>query len=236
MQYDELALQQVRERRLLIDQCDAWLFELVEPFIGQRVLEVGCGLGNLTRHLLNRECVVGIDVDADSVDYVNRTYGHSPNIHAAVCDVTNGALLELKKYQFDTAISLNVLEHIEDDVLALKRISDTLMPDGKLILIVPAHMALYGPMDSSIGHFRRYTQADMAAKLRRAGFEVCSQRYLNPVGALGWLVNGRVLRRQVAPVAQLKLFNKLVPLIASVENRFDAPFGLSLMSVSRRVG
>jgi len=235
MSSNESLLQEVRERRLLIHRCDAWLFELVEPFIGQRVLEVGCGLGNLTRHLLDRELVVAIDVSEASVAHVNVAYAHYPNVHAVICDVTDVAFLSLKRYLFDTAVSLNVFEHIEDDGLALQRICEVLVPTGQLILIVPAHAYLYGDMDRSIGHLRRYTRKELALKLRQSGFKVCTQRYVNAVGALGWFINGRVLRCQVPPVVQLKLFNRLMPLVMALESRLEVPFGLSLLSVSERV-
>lgn len=236
MNCDESALQKVRERRLLIDQCDTWLLGLIEPFIGQRVLEVGCGLGNLTRHLLDRELVVGIDISETSVAHVNLTYGHYPNVRAVMCDVSAPTLLNLKSCQFDTAVSLNVLEHLEDDVLALERISEVLVPGGQLILIVPAHACLYGTMDRAIGHFRRYNRQELAFKLHQAGFKVRTQRYINAIGALGWLVNGRILHREIPPVTQLKLFNRLMPLVVAFERRFDTSFGLSLLSVSERVG
>lgn len=236
MEFDEAALQEVRERRLLINQYDAWLFEPIEPFIGQRVLEVGCGLGNLIHHLLDRELVVGIDISEESVEHINKTYGHHRNVHAVTCDVTGPDLVNLKRYRFDTAVSLNVLEHIEDDVFALEQIFEVLVPGGRLVLIVPAHMGLYGTMDRSIGHFRRYTCQDLAAKLHQAGFEITRQKYINPIGALGWFVNGRILRRKVPPIAQLKLFDRVMPLVIALASRLEMPLGLSLLSISERVG
>lgn len=234
MQYDEEALQQVRETRLLIDRCDAWLFETVEPLLGQRILEIGCGLGNLTKHLLDRELVVGVDVDQGSVDHVETEFGMRDNIKAFRYDASDPAILELKSFQFDTAVSLNVFEHIENDVAALQNVHDLLEPGGRLVLIVPAHMFLYGTMDSSIGHYRRYEIEELTRKLASVGLTVEQQDYINPIGALGWLVNGRLLRREVPPVGQLKLFNRIMPLVNATERVIKVPFGLSVLSVSRR--
>jgi SAM-dependent methyltransferase len=234
MLYDEAALQKVRELRLLIDRCDAWLFELIQPFMGQRILEIGCGLGNLLRLLADRTLVFGTDISQESVDYVKHELGQNDNINAAVLDVTDPSFLQLKSFRFDTVVSLNVFEHIKDDTLALEHVFEVLAPGGKLVLIVPAHQWLYGPMDSSIGHYRRYTVDDLGAKLRRTGFRVCSQRYVNPIGALGWFVNGRILRRRTPPVAQLNTFNKIMPLISTIDRNFDLSFGLSVVSVSER--
>ncbi len=235
MQCDEAALQEVRERRLLIDHCDTWLFDQIEPFIGQRILEVGCGLGNLTKHLLDYEVVVGIDISKSSIDHVNLTYAHQGNVHAVQCDVTSPDLLNLKSYLFDTVISLNVLEHIEDDILTLKNIYEILIPNGQLVLIVPAFPSLYGTMDKAIGHYRRYTSHDLKQKLGDVGFEIGTQKYLNPIGAIGWFVNGKFLHRTVPPVGQLKIFNRLMPLVVALEHWINFPFGLSIFSISRRI-
>jgi SAM-dependent methyltransferase len=235
MRCDAFALQDVRESRLLIDQCDTWLVDQVKPYIGQRVLEVGCGLGNLTMHLLDCELVIGIDISESSVDNINSSYAHQDNVQAVQCDVTKPKFLELKSYLFDTALSLNVLEHIEDDILALRNMYEVLVKNGQLILIVPAHPFLFGTMDQAIGHYRRYTAHDLKRKLIEVGFDVCAQKYINPIGAVGWYLNGRFLRRKVPPVGQLKLFNRLMPFVVLVESHITIPFGLSLLSISRRI-
>jgi hypothetical protein len=89
-------------------------------------------------------------------------------------------------------------------------------------------------MDSSIGHYRRYDKAMMRERLAQAGFEVERLRYLNALGTVGWLVNGRVLRQTVPPSGQLKLFNRVMPLVTWVESRVEPPFGLSLLAIGRR--
>ena len=88
MGVDEVALQEVRERRLLIDRCDGWLFDEIAPFLGQRVLEVGCGLGNLTRHLRDRELVVAVDLAADSVTHVSEQFSAYANVRAFAFDIS----------------------------------------------------------------------------------------------------------------------------------------------------
>lgn len=235
MEYDEAALQAVRERRLLIARCDAWLFEMIQPFLGERVLEVGCGLGNLLRHLIDRDLAIGVDIAEDSVTYVNHLYAHHDYVQAFTHDVNDHRFVEdLRDFQFDTAVSLNVLEHIEDDVAALKHIYEVLTLDGTLVLIIPAHTFLFGTMDSSIGHYRRYDKRDLESKLEKVGFRVVLQRYVNPLGAFGWFVNGRILRRKVPPVEQLKLFDVVMPLVATLDRRVETPFGLSLLSVATK--
>lgn len=234
MDFDEAALQTVRETRLLIDRYDAWLFEEFRPYIGKRILEIGCGLGNQLRYFLDRELVVGIDISPESVSEVKDRFQDYPNVQAYELGITDSKVLSLADSAFDTALSVNVFEHIEDDIMAFAHTYSILQPGGRFILIVPAHEWLYGTMDRSIGHYRRYTKNTLARKLEDAGFGVLHQKYVNMAGALGWLVNGRLLKRQVPPTGQLKFINTLVPALKGVERRFEPLFGVSLLSIAQK--
>ena len=167
MTYRNYAMQQVRERRLLINEVDSWIFDEMTPHIGQRILEIGCGLGNFTRLLLDRDLYVGVDISVSSVKYLNEKYKLFPSIHAELISVTDENLANLRHYEFDTVISVNVLEHIEDDLGAVKNIREV-MENGKAILVVPAHKWLYGSMDKHIGHYRRYSKNSMQELLDAA--------------------------------------------------------------------
>ncbi len=233
MEYSEIALQQVRERRLLIDQVDLWLYENIAPYLGRRVLEIGCGLGNFARHLINRELYVGIDISEESVAHAMDVYGSYPNMHVCLADVTDTTFGDLRHFDIDTVFSLNVFEHIEDDITALRNARRVLRPGGTLILVVPAHDWLYGTMDRSIGHYRRYNKQKMAGRLSQAGLTCITQRYINALGSIGWLINGKILRQDVPPTGQLHFFNRLVPLLKRLERSMDMPFGISLLTVAR---
>ncbi len=89
-------------------------------------------------------------------------------------------------------------------------------------------------MDRSIGHYRRYTARTLHERLERAGFSILLLRYYNLPGILGWWINGRLLHHTVPPAGQLRLFNRLVPLIRAVEKRLPMPLGLSLLAVAER--
>lgn len=236
MDFDQGALQAVREGRLLIDRYDAWLFEEFKPYLGKRIIEIGCGLGNLTRHFLGCDLVVGIDTSDHSVADVRRQFAGHENVEAFNLSITDPQVLALMELQFDTAVSLNVFEHIDDDELALRHTWQLLQPGtGTLILIVPAHPWLYGTMDLAIGHYRRYTKSTLGRKLEQSGFRVLHQKYINALGALGWFVNGRILRRSVPPVKQLQSFNALVPSLQRLESLLPPPFGISLLAIAKKV-
>lgn len=232
MEFDRSALDEVRKSRLLINQLDEWLFGMIKPYLGTRIIEIGCGYGNIIRHLTDRELVIGVDTDEPSVGYVNSQYSSTSDVRAYVSDVIGPEFLNYRSHHCDTAISFNVLEHVEDDELALRQIRQILSPGGQLILVLPAHETIYGTMDRSIGHYRRYTKESLARKLARSGLRVQLQEYVNPLGALGWWVNGRLLRRKVPPQSQLRLFNRFMPIVSKLEQIARPGFGLSILSVS----
>jgi SAM-dependent methyltransferase len=235
MEYDLQALKEVQKTRLLINRLDEWICRSITPYIGDRVLEVGSGMGNILQFLLalDRELVIGTDIDPACVDYLQEKYQDQQNVLVFPYDVCQPDFLRLKKYHVDTVVSINVLEHIRDDELALDQISEIIAVRGHLILVLPAHKFLFGSMDQSIGHYRRYDKQDLCRKLSNHHLEVLTQKYLNPVGALGWFANGRVLHKKVPPTSQLKLFNRLMPLVCQLDDYFNSPFGLSILSISR---
>lgn len=234
MDFEDSNLQAVREDRLIIDRFDNWLFEEFESYVGQRIIEIGCGHGNLLFHLQNRGFVVGIENSPDSVKVAKHRFSSLDNINIVECSITDIKSLIPLEEKFDTAISLNVFEHIKDDDLAIRNTWKLLQPGGVFILIVPAHNWLYGTMDRSIGHYRRYTKTTVLNKFRQSNFRTIHCRYLNMIGALGWLVNGRILKKTIPPKGQLRAFNHLVPYIKIVEDKINSPFGISLMIIAKK--
>lgn len=212
---------------------NAWIFELVSRRLGDRVLEVGCGTGTMTAFLLDRELVVATDIVETFVESLRARYSDRPNLVAVRHDLTQG-LGDLERFQLDSALSVNVFEHIEDDGAALTAVHQLLQPGGTLALLVPAHPFLMGRFDRAIGHHRRYTRDGLAAKLAAAGFEVERIRYSNLLGALGWFALVKLLGRP--QLEGIGIFDSLVPLLRRVERFAPIPFGLSLVAVARKPG
>jgi SAM-dependent methyltransferase len=236
VEFSEAALQRVREDRLLIDAVDQWLYKEISPYLGQRVVEIGCGLGNFARHLTDREFYLGTETSAESIAHMRQLFASHPNMRFAIADATSPAFMELAGQTIDTVFSLNVFEHIEDDTVAVRNAVKVLQPGGHLILVVPAHMALYGSIDHAIGHYRRYNKQMMTKLFREAGLDRVTQKYINALGALGWWVNGRLRRQDTPPSGQLRLFNRLAPTIQRIERLAPPPFGISLLAVGRKGG
>jgi SAM-dependent methyltransferase len=213
-----------------------WTYDVARPFLGQRVLEVGGGLGSFTRLLLDRERVVTIDNDSACTAQLRQRFAEQLHVGVLDADVLDPALPgALQEERLDTAVCMNVLEHIEDDRAALRGIYESLRPGGRLILLVPAHPRLYGTLDEVVGHFRRYTRAEGREKMRAAGFTVLRSHYFNSVGAAGRYIIGRVRKQQETGDGQVRFYDRyVVPFLSKAERVFAPPFGQSLIVVGRK--
>ncbi|MFN8443184.1 MAG: class I SAM-dependent methyltransferase [Caldilineaceae bacterium] len=226
-------------RMASVDRYNRWIYEEIAPFSGRRLLEVGCGIGNMTDFFLDLEEVVGVDPLVSSVHNITAKYAKYPNVHIYQGDITTGETVEkLIDHRFDTIICLNVLEHIEQDQLALRHMYDLLVPGGRLLLFVPAGQFMYGSLDIALGHFCRYDQATLDAKVQQAGFTILKSSYMNLAGIPGWWLNSRVLKRNILPIGQLQLFNILAPFFIAFEHSlrkvWDAPIGQSLLCIGQK--
>ncbi len=216
-----------------LQRYNQWIWERLQPYVGQRVLEVGAGSGTMTRFLYGRELIVATDKETPYVDRLRNAFRRRPGIMVERLDLDNDAALELSRYSFDTVLCINVLEHTVDDAAALRRVHQLLIPGGRVIVFSPAGHDLFGSLDRGVGHERRYEKEELAAKLRDAGFDVEQMSFQNQAGRLAWWINSRLLKRQSLPAAQSRLFDRFVPLFKRVEGN-DPSSGLSLVAIGRK--
>ncbi|HZS32982.1 MAG TPA: glycosyltransferase [Methylomirabilota bacterium] len=215
------------------ERYNRWMFGQLAPWLGQRVLEIGAGIGSLTRFLLDRSLVLATDLNPRYLRILANTFERHTRVEVAPLDLRTFDPATLAARGIDTVVCLNVLEHVEDDRAALRRLHDALVPGGRLLLLVPAHPRLYGSIDRAVHHFRRYARADLVRRLEEAGFHVERTIFFNRLGVAGWFVNGSLLRRQRVPGLQVRFQNLLVPLLRA-EAHVPLPFGLSLIAIARR--
>lgn len=209
----------------------AWQSDLSQAQLGRRVLEVGCGLGNFTERLLDRELVIGIDIDPNCIAHHQRRFAHQPQVRSRVLDALDPAFLDLRAERIDSIVCLNVLEHIEQDQTVLERMQQVLPSGGRVVLMIPAFMALYGPIDHHLGHYRRYTRAGLIETAARAGLKPRLLHYMNTVGFFGWWLNSK-MQRQEQSEGQIATFdNYVVPVMSRLEGWVRPPFGQSLFAV-----
>lgn len=213
----------------------AWQNSLVTREIGRRVVEVGCGFGNFTRLLLDREVVIAIDREPDCVERLRERYPNQKNLQTFVCDASDRAFAGLARFQADSCVCLNVLEHMQDDQKALEDMASILVPGGVIVLILPAFAALYGPIDANLGHLRRYRRGSIRRIANGAGLRIKRMHHMNFIGFFGWWVNSRILRREAQSAFQISVFDKfVVPVASRLEGWLTPPFGQSLFVVLQK--
>jgi SAM-dependent methyltransferase len=150
--------------------------------------------------------------------------------HLEECDP-----IELRSQAFDTVVCVNVLEHISDDVDALRMFKDILVPGGRVLIFVPAVQAAYGPLDAELGHHRRYSKPTLANAFAESGLDVQVLRYTNPIGLLGWMYNSHIRKARTHSLSQVKVFDALIaPWALPIERAIPPPIGLSLVAVGRK--
>jgi len=208
-----------------------WQSRLVLPHLGRRIVEIGCGIGNFTGLLLDRELVVAIDVEAICVERLRERYPQRPNLHTFVTE----EIASLARFAPDSVVCLNVLEHIADDRAALHQMASILCPGGVIVLLLPAFPALSGPIDRNLGHYRRYTRASLEQLAGVTGLRIRRAHYMNTLGFFGWWVNAHLLHREQQSATQIAIFDRFaVPLMSRVEAVLPPPFGQSLLAVLER--
>lgn len=218
------------------DNYNGWIAEQFSPYIGQRVLEVGCGIGTLSKYWVERAAFVGIDTEVECVEKCKQRFAGHPRarfVHDRV-----GApdwVSRWSEHRPDTIVAVNVLEHIRADLDALRGWRDIVRASGggHVCVFVPAFEFAYAAFDRRYGHYRRYTKESLRDKVLDAGLELEELRYFNMPGLLAWWSTFVLLRRGSA-AAEVGLYDRvIVPLARRIEQRFAPPFGNSVVAVCR---
>ncbi len=211
-----------------------WVISRIAPFIGDRVLEAGAGIGNITAHLLDRELIVAADDNADYLERLASNFSDNPNVRAAALDLESAdKILELGVHRFDTIVCVNVIEHLKPDDEVLRCFFEILEPGGRAIILAPHGRWLYGSIDRALDHQRRYSRAEMRLKMENAGFEIEEIFGINRLAPPFWFLNGRVLRRTSVPGSQVRFFDRLVPLVKILDRMLPLP-PLSIIAIGRK--
>ena len=212
---------------------NGWMADVIRPFLGSRLLEIGSGTGNLTRRLVPRDVYVASDVNPLYVKTLENLTSDRPYLAARFTDVTDLASYPQLAGGFDSVVCLNVIEHIDDDVGALRNIRAVLAQGGKAIVLVPSGPWNFGSLDEVLGHKRRYTEATLRRAAEEAGFEVRQVLRFNRVSSLPWFLNGRVFRKKSFGLLQIRIVDWITPISRVVDRYLPFP-PLSLIAVLER--
>jgi glycosyltransferase involved in cell wall biosynthesis/phospholipid N-methyltransferase len=219
------------ERLALSQAVSRWSLEPMAAHLGARVLEAGAGTGNLTRHLLEKERLVAVEVDPFYTRSLDRRWSHLSNVSVIEGDLEDHRLYEgLVNEGFDTVLCVNVLEHLDHPGEALAGFARVLQPGGRAVVLVPAHQWLYSKVDEAIGHRQRFEEPQLRRILEEAGFQVESLMEFNRFGVLGWLFNKGTGHTTIR-TWQTRLFSLLLPVARIVERIRPLP-GLSWVVIA----
>jgi SAM-dependent methyltransferase len=213
---------------------NAWLYSKLAAGVRGDVLEIGSGIGNLSRHIRPAaERLVVSDTEERYLEALRALFAGDPGVEVVAYELDAAPPAALAARRFDAIVAVNVIEHISDDRGLVTRLAGLLRPGGSLLVYVPACPGAFGSLDVALGHHRRYTPEALADLLRSAPLEPEPPRYVNLLGLAGWLVAGRLLRRTSLPARAVALFEQLLPLVR-LEDKVRLPFGLGLFTRARK--
>jgi len=211
-----------------------WMMKTIIPFVGEKVLEVGSGIGNMSRLLPKKERLTVTDKDPIFLEILENNFSDNDVVNVTKLDINNDSDFDkLNEKNYDTIVCLNVLEHVKDDKAAILRMQRLLKHGGKLIILVPQYQWLYGSYDEMVGHYRRYNRKELELLFNKCGFDIHYTRGFNFASMFGWWLNAVILKRKVMGKLQLKIFDMLVPIIRVFESIFPLP-GLSLIMIGTK--
>jgi 2-polyprenyl-3-methyl-5-hydroxy-6-metoxy-1,4-benzoquinol methylase len=222
------------EKLTLARNYNRWVYELCRPYLGTRLLEIGCGIGTMTEFWLNHGQLLATDIDPLHLREARQRWRGQKNLSTGLWDVAAAPAGEVLAYAPDTVLCINILEHVQDDAQALKNIHGLLAPGGRLVLFVPALPSLHGTLDQELLHFRRYGKKQVRALAAAAGFAEEASRYVNAPGVFGWWLNSKLLQRRFFSPNQIALFDRLIPFIAGLEKILPPPLGQSFLYIGKR--
>jgi glycosyltransferase involved in cell wall biosynthesis len=206
-----------------------WMADVIRPYVGEKVLEIGAGTGNLTVQLIPRRLYWASDINPLYLTYLENVGLNRPYMRVGYTDGEKGESFP-QEQKFDTVICLNVVEHLADDLAALNNIRGVLEDGGRAIVLVPCGPWLFGTLDEVLGHHRRYTRKQLTEVVEKAGFHLENMLEFNRVGVIAWWLNARLLRRRTFGLWQIKTLNLLTPLFRIMDNFLPLP-PLSLIAI-----
>jgi hypothetical protein len=161
-------------------------------------------------------------------------WSHLPNVRVERLDLLNQTDYQLlTEFKTDTVVCLNVLEHIEDDLGVLKRLHDSVPAGCRVVFLVPFNQKLYSRFDREIGHYRRYSKAELEQKMRSVGLNVESQFFFNKAGVIAWWLGSKLFGQRSITAWQLRVYNFLTPLFRVLDHVLPIQ-GLSTVVVATK--
>lgn len=213
----------------------AYWSELVRPHMGQRILEVGAGTGSTTVALKNSNFARWVSTEPDAslclkIEEKKNLGLISSKVEVVSCTIKNLPITG----RFDTALYIDVLEHIEEDGGELAAVAELLDEGGKVIIVSPAYDFLYSPFDKKIGHFRRYNKKSIN-EIVPSCLKMKELKYLDSIGFFASLANKILLRTSDPTQSQIAFWDRyMIPLSRAIDPVICYSAGKSIMAVMEK--
>jgi SAM-dependent methyltransferase len=212
-----------------------WMYEEVAPFLSGRILEVGSGIGNISSCFIEQNAAITLsDIRENYCHALAQKFPDQPLLNLDLAHPEFTSAYQRCLEQFDSVFALNVVEHIEDDFLALENIYRLLKPGGKVLILVPAGPLLYNKLDQGLFHYRRYTRSSLQKCILSAGFNICKTWSFNALGIPAWITGGLLFREKEIKKGQMNAYDKLVPIARFLDQVTFRKIGLSVICVGEK--
>jgi len=226
--------QETLGRMKIMKNYNNWIFNQIKEYLGEHILEIGSGMGNISRLLVSyKKNLLLTDIRKDYLEYLRQRFIGNPKVKVFYYDISSSKITKNILRKIDTIVCINVLEHLKNDRKALQNFHKILVDKGRLIIIVPALKCLYGTLDKKLDHYRRYEKDKLRGKITDSGFTIEKMYYHNFFSSFGWFFNGRIMKKNVITSLGVLLLDKLIPLFAWIEKQIKIPFGLSIIVIAR---
>jgi glycosyltransferase involved in cell wall biosynthesis len=189
----------------------SWMARVLRPYLGDTVLELGAGIGNIAGRLMARRLqYVAAEKDPLYLHALRNRFLRTPNVSVLKLDPEQLADFRDAGGPFDTVLAVNVLEYIPDPAAVVQSAGESLKRDGSIVIVSPQGPWLYGTLDQTLGHRRRFSQIELRTLLEKYGFEIQGVHQLNKIGTPAWWLFGKLLHRKQINKLMLKMFDKTV--------------------------
>jgi glycosyltransferase involved in cell wall biosynthesis len=210
----------------------SWLARKVRPYVGDEVLEMYAGIGNITGRLMGRRALyIAADRDPLHVHALRNRFLRTPNVAIQRIDPESPEGWPDLENSVDTVLCIDLLEDVNDPDAVVARLEGTLKPGGRIVVLVPNLPSAYGTLDQGLGHRRRFDSATLTQLLSRHGFAIERIESFNKAAVLPWLAYSKIFGAGSLSKFVLKVFDKSVWLMRRLDGAIPWP-GLSLMAVA----
>jgi glycosyltransferase involved in cell wall biosynthesis len=232
---DDIYSEEEYGSNILADLQDArrfnkWMADTLREYVGDRVLEIGAGIGTLTSQFIPRDLYVATDINEHYLHYLRSYAVGKPYLQVRAVDAGRPEDFAAFQGAFDTVLMINVLEHVPDERVALENVRRALAPGGRAVILVPQNPRLYNTLDEALEHRERYTAEGLRSSLERAGFAVEQLLDFNRTSVPAWFVNGGIFKRRTFSRIQLKGLEVIMPFIRRLDRLWPWS-GLSVIGV-----